>query len=85
MPTQQTLTLPLIWRDRPNGEATLTLGGIIDIGEIMFMPKAGVWCSLGSTITNHRSTGHADREAAMTALETAVKSLEGVAHDETVA
>lgn len=75
--TTKSLTLSLTWENnRSSDDATLRLGHLLDIGDIMFMPKAGVWCAIGSTITNHRSTGHADKASAMAALEQAVKELE---------
>jgi hypothetical protein len=72
----KTLTLPFIWRVLPSGDATLMLADRIEIGEVMFMPKANVWCALGCTIIHHRSTGHRDRLTAMAALEAAVMELD---------
>lgn len=75
--TIKSLALSLTWvNNLSSNDATLRLGHLLDIGDVMFMPKAGVWCAVGSTITNHRSTGHTDKESAMAALEAAVMELE---------
>lgn len=69
-----TLTLSLVWRDYPSGDASVYLADMMDVGSVMFMSKARCWCAMGANLSGHRSTGHPDKPTAQAALIEALKA-----------
>lgn len=69
--TTKSLTLPLSWKQEPDGDMRLWLGSIK--AGVVF--HAGEWRAYGQEITDFSRTRHSTKEAAMNALEEAVTAF----------